>query len=556
MCLRLLTTSALPLLAAAALTITEAYASTVYVYPSNNLESVANGNPGGTTYELTPGVYRMQSITAKSGDSFIGQSGAVLNGSRLATSFSQQKINGISYWVTTGPTHAGTTRGSCDSAHPMCTYPEDLFINNQPIPRVSSLSAVTANTCYFNYSAGKIYFLIYPIGKTVEIGTTPVAITGTAANVTIKSLIVEKYAAPAQSGAISASTSWTITNNEVRLNHGGGIHMTSYDVIQGNYVHHNGQEGIAGGGNNITLQNNDVGFNNTAGFQFGWEAGGVWVSNSTNTVIKGNYVHNNYGIGIHLDFQSYNWLVQGNRTQNNYSAGIDNEIGYSGTASYNISKNDGMYPGKSNPSMWWGCGIDIYASSGTSVYNNTILNDTNGICAVSIPRGSGNRGAFQVRNLSVTNNVIVQPSGSAAGAVAQSSSDGVYSGSSGNHWNGNTYKLGSGSADAYVWKNQNIDASSWRSLGNDTSGTWISPTDSSFPSNAFGQNQSVITAVTTKVYSLPTTSSTLRKTEPTGTDGTVTKVAGPILTGGNWWWNVAFADGITGWCEESQLEKF
>jgi hypothetical protein len=215
-----------------------------------------------------------------------------------------------------------------------------------------------------------------------------------------------------------------------------------------------------------------------------------------------------------------------------------------------------MYPGKSNPSMWWGCGIFIYASSGTNVYNNTLINDTNGICAVAIPRGSGNRGAFQVRNLSVTNNVIVQSSGSATGAVAQSNGDGVYSASSGNHWNGNTYKLGGGSTDAYVWKNQNIDASSWRAMGNDTSGTWISSGDSSFPSHAFGQNQSVITAVSTRVYSLPTTSSALLKTEPTGTDGKVTKVAGPILTGGNWWWNVTFADGITGWCEESQLERF
>lgn len=546
--------AALPLLASAALALTQASAATVYVYPSNNLQSVVNAYPSGTTYMLTRGVYRMQSVTPKSGDVYVGQSGAVMNGSRLATSFSQQTISGITYWVTPGPTQAGTVTGSCDSSHPMCKYPQDLFINNQLIQRVASLSAVTASTCYFNYSTGKVYFRTTPVGKTVEIGTTRFAFSSSAPNVTIKNLTIEKYAAPAQTGAIAAGTSWTIMNNEVRLNHGGGIHMTSYDVIKNNYVHHNGQEGIAGGGTNILLQNNEISYNNTAGFQFGWEAGGVWFSNSTNPVIKGNYAHNNFGIGIHLDYQSYNWLIQGNRTQNNYSAGIDNEIGYSGTASYNVSKNDGLYPGKSNPSMWWGCGIYIYSSSGTTIYNNTIINGTNGICAVSMPRGSGNRGAFKVANLSVTNNVIVQPSGSASGAVAQSSTDAVYSSTSGNHWSGNIYKLGS--AAPFVWNNRNVDSTTWRATGHDTSGTWKSAGDSTFPSNAFAQNQSVITAVSTKVYSLPTTTSTLLKTEPTGTDGKVTMVAGPILNGGSWWWNVTFADGITGWSAESQLQKF
>ena len=549
-------TAVVPLLASAALTLTQASASTVYVYPSNNLQNVVNGNPSGTTYVLTPGVYRMQSVAPKSGDTYVGQSGAVMNGSTLATSFSQQTISGITYWVTSGPTQAGTVAGTCDSSHPMCKYAQDLFINNQLIPRVASLSAVTASSCYFNYSAGKVYFRTSPAGKTVEIGTSRFAFSSSAPNVTIKSLVIEKYAAPAQTGAIDASTSWTIMNNEVRFNHGGGIHMTTSDVIKGNYVHHNGQEGVAGGGSNILLQGNEISYNNTAGFEFGWEAGGVWFSNSTSPIIKGNYAHDNYGIGIHLDFQTYNWVIQGNRTQNNYSAGIDNEIGYAGTASYNVSKNDGMYPGKTNPSMWWGCGIYIYASSGTNIYNNTIINSTNGVCAVGIPRGSGSRGAFQVSDLSVANNVIVQPSGSAAGAVAQSNGDEAYSSSSGNRWRGNTYKLGSASATAYVWKNENVDASTWRATGHDTSGTWISPTDASFPSSAFTQNESVITAVSTKVYSLPTTTSTLLKTEPVGTDGKVTKVAGPILNGENWWWNVTFADGITGWSEEGQLEKF
>ena len=547
--------SVMPLIAFAVF-IGPATAATVYLYPSENIQSVVNSNPAGTTYVFTPGVYRMQSISPKSGDSYIGQSGAVLNGSRQATSFSQENVNGITYWVTSGPSRAGTTVGTCDSSHPMCSYPEDLFINNQAIQRVSSLSAVTSSTCYFNYSASKVYFLASPTGKTVEISTTPTAFWAPVSNVTIQSLTVEKYATPAQSGAIKASTSWTISNNEVRYNHGGGIQAGNSSVINSNYVHHNGQVGItAGGASSVLVQDNEVSYNNVDGFDFSWQAGGVYLANAISPVIKGNYVHDNKGMGIHLDYQAYNWLIQANRTQNNYFAGIDNEIGYNGTASYNISVNDGTWPGKTNPSMWWGCGIYVYVSSYTTVYNNTVIHGTNGICAASIPRGSGNRGTFAVRNLSVSNNLIIQSAGAASGAVGQSSTDAVYSSSSNNHWNGNVYKLPSSSAASYVWDNRSMTASSWMASGQDSSGTWVSSSDSSYPSSAFSQNETVLASGSTKVYSLPTTTSTLLKTEPNGAEGTITKVAGPILTSGVWWWNVSFSDGTVGWSEQMNLLK-
>jgi parallel beta-helix repeat protein len=545
----------LPLIVLAALNAVQVSASTVDLSPSENVQSVVNAHSAGTTYVFTAGVYRLQSITPKAGDSYIGNSGAILNGSQLATSFSQQKVNGVTYWVTAGPSKAGTVAGTCDSVHTMCAYPEDLFINNQVIERVSSLSAVTSTTCYFDYSNSGIYFLTNPTGRTVEVGTTPHAFSATVSNVTIKNLTIEKYAAPAETGAIVARTGWTISNNTVAYNHGGGIQIGSNSVIESNYVHHNGQVGITGGdGSGALIQNNEVAYNNTVGFDFSWQAGGIYYANSTGVVIKGNYVHDNSGMGIHLDYQAYDWLIQGNRTQNNEFTGIDNEIGYNGTASYNISQNDGSWPGKTNPSMWWGCGIYAYAASNTTIYNNTVLNDTNGICGISIPRGSGNRGEFEVQNLSVSDNVIVLSTGAATGAMAQTG-DAVYSSSANNHWTGNTYKLPSSTASSYVWNNKKVDASTWQSYGNDTSGTWISSTDTSFPSTAFSANETVATVGTTNVYSLPTTTSTVVKSEATGTQGTITKVAGPILTSGVWWWNVSFTGGSVGWCKESSLQK-
>jgi len=407
-----------------------AFATTVTISPTENIETVVNSNPAGTTFIITPGVYRMQSVTPKNGDIFEGQSGAVLNGSRQLTSFTQSG----SYYVAGGQTQHGTAVGECLAGYAGCEYPEDLFFNSVPLQRVESLSDVTTGKWYFDYATADVYFVDNPTGKTVEIGVTTHAFSGSATNVTIKGLTIEKYAAPAQDGPISGGASWIIASNEILLNHGGGIRLSTGQVIQSNYIHNNGQEGLTGTGSNILVQGNEIAYNNTLSFDFEWQAGGAKFSNTTNLIVEGNYVHNNNGQGISLDYQSYNWLVQGNRTSGNYVAGIIDEISYNGTARYNVIENDASYPGKTNPSMWWACGMANLGSSNEDVYGNTLINNSNGICAVSNSRGSGNRGTFLVQNLSVYDNVIVQSAGSATGAVANSGTYmDVYSSSWNNH---------------------------------------------------------------------------------------------------------------------------
>jgi hypothetical protein len=549
---KIVTTLALITLGSAA----AALAETVNVSPSEDFQTVVSSNPAGTTFMITPGVYRMQSITPKTGDIFEGQSGAVLNGSRQLTSFTRSGI----YYVATGQTQHGTANGECQAAYAGCEYPEDLFFNNVPLQRVEALTQVVAGKWYFDYSTASVYFVDNPTGKTVEIGVTTHAFSGSATNVTIEGLTIEKYADPAQDGAISGGA-WTIESNDITLNHGGGIRLASNQIIEYNQIWWNGQEGLTGSGSNILVQNNEIAYNNTLGFDFGWEAGGTKFSNTTNLVVQGNYVHDNKGPGLSLDFQTYNWLIQGNRTSGNYVAGILDEISYNGTARYNIIEDDASYPGKTNPSMWWACGFFDLDSSNATVYGNTVINNSNGICAVSISRGSGSRGAFLVQNLSVYDNVIVQSVGSAAGAVADSGEYlDVYSSSWNNHWTSNTYKLAVSGGDFYTWSGGtsyiSMDAGQWQSSGQDTAGTWISSTDSTFPSTKFTPNQAISTVASTQVWSLPTTTSTLVATEVSGTQGTITQVAGPILTAGAWWWNVTYANGHAGWSEEANLQTF
>src|SRR6185436_1436292 len=65
--------------------------ASVTLNPGDNIQTAINNNPDGTTFILNAGVYRLASgLRPKANDVFTGQPGAVLNGSRLLTGWTQQ----------------------------------------------------------------------------------------------------------------------------------------------------------------------------------------------------------------------------------------------------------------------------------------------------------------------------------------------------------------------------------------------------------------------------------------------------------------------------------
>src|SRR6266852_2129316 len=120
--------------------LTRSYAATINVFPTQVIQTAVNANPSGTTFVIAAGLYRMQSVTPKDGDVFLGQPGAILNGSRQLTSFARSG----SYYIAGGQTQHGTAVGVCLSGYTACQYPEDLFFNNVPLQRVATLAEVTA----------------------------------------------------------------------------------------------------------------------------------------------------------------------------------------------------------------------------------------------------------------------------------------------------------------------------------------------------------------------------------------------------------------------------
>jgi hypothetical protein len=58
------------------------------------------------------------------------------------------------------------------------------------------------------------------------------------------------------------------------------------------------------------VEGNEVAYNNTAGFNAYWEAGGVKFTHSRNIVARNNFVHHNDGTGLHSDGENTDVLFE------------------------------------------------------------------------------------------------------------------------------------------------------------------------------------------------------------------------------------------------------
>jgi parallel beta-helix repeat protein len=340
---------------------------------------------------------------------------------------------------------------------------------------VLSLSAVTSGTFYFDYAADRIYVGDNPAGHKLEAAATEYAFHGSpqgvGTGVTIRGLIIEKYANPAQAGAIghaNMGANWTIRECEVRYNHGLGIRGGSGVVVARSNIHHNGQLGLAV--YFARVDSNEIAYNNTAGYRVDWEAGGTKFSNVTNLMVRGNWVHHNAGAGLWSDYEVSNVTYTQNTVEDNADAGIFHEISWSATITNNVIRRNGWL----DPSSSEGAGIMIMSSGGTGIEirGNVLEGNKNGIILIQQDRGSGTQGGFVTRNVSVHDNTVTMASGQRTGAVRYGGDAGLWA-TNNNHFEHNTYNLSAADAATFIWDNNGSRTDSqWRAYGNDDSGTF------------------------------------------------------------------------------------
>jgi len=132
------------------------------IQPVDNVQADIDACPAGTAFTVMAGMYRMQSVSPKNGDTITGVPGALFNGSQLVTSFSRSG----SLWTATGlpVVYDDTRTGICDPNHPACGHPQDVYFDDSPLIDTVSVAGVTSGKYYFDYSHGTVYIADNPTG--------------------------------------------------------------------------------------------------------------------------------------------------------------------------------------------------------------------------------------------------------------------------------------------------------------------------------------------------------------------------------------------------------
>jgi len=413
----------------------------VMISPGEDIQAVVDAHLPGTSYLLLRGVHRRQSVELKDSDSFSGEAGAHMSGAVILGPFVRRR----NVWLAPAPSASANPTGKCalnrrGQETDLCTYLEDLFLDSEPLHRVAALDEIGPGTWFFDYDRGFVIMADNPRGRMVELSLARRAFYGAARNVIISGLVIEKYASPAQSGAIQGDegTAWTLRANEIRLNHGAGIRTGAAMHVLGNHIHRNGQIGLVGKGDNIRIEGNILSHNNYAGFSSSWEAGGAKLVKTTNLVVRGNCVHDNAGTGLWTDISNIHSLYEGNRVFANSSEGIHHEISYDAV----IRDNQVFANGHGFDSWLFGAQILVNTSRNVEVHGNHVevaRGYGDGIVLLQQERGDGPYGEWRTSGNRVHGNLIIyRGENGVSGAAGDYNNEVLFS--SGNLFNGNRYK--------------------------------------------------------------------------------------------------------------------
>jgi len=456
-----------------------------------NFQRAVDANPPGTTFIVAAGVHRMQSVRPKDGDRFIGESGAIMSGSRVLAP-SQFRRDGA-VWAIGGQTQQVYRR------EPMMLpgreaegNPEELFSNGRRMRPVSSRAELTRyGTWYLDYATDTLYVRDDPatLGL-LEATVTEAAFAGPGTrDVVIENLAVRHYSSPAQRGAVNAidTISWRITRVDASWNHGAGISMGPGTRVSYCRMTYNGQLGLQGRGQDTrtgytapgVVEHSEMARNYNLGFQWGWEAGAMKLTKYRDGVMfVNNWVHSNRGPGIWFDIDNANVTIRSNLVENNERLGIFYEISYGPTRIYwNIVRNNNKVTTDES------AGIYISNSRDVEVFGNAVYGHRLAIRARQNSRGTGMDGLYEIAGLNVHHNDLSYSVWS--GLQIEWGGDIYYTAAKRNSFSANTYRTAH--ARPFWWNFRSNDRSAWLATGQDAGARFLDPaTTPQLPTGATG----------------------------------------------------------------------
>jgi len=445
-------------------------ADAIAVMPGNSIQTAVDQAGPNAAFCLKNGVHRIQVVRPLDGQSFYGEGSTILNGSRLLTKFSRDG----SSWVANGQTQRGQKHGECLKTAPACDLPEAVFIDDKPLTQVLSKDAVKPGSFYFDYGGDRIYLGDDPTGHKVEATVGAFAFESLASNVLIKNLIIEKYASPAQKGAIYSllAIGWRVENSELRLNSGAGIVIGNGAKVLNSNLHDNGQTGIAGEGDGVLIENNAISANNIYGFDYKWEAGGVKLATSDGVVMRGNDVSDNVGPGLWCDIGCRNVLYENNVVERNKDAGIFHEISFNAVIRNNTVDNNGL---DADTDWFWGADILISASQDVDVTGNRLVVRPGGCGIMLIDQGrlTDSGGTYKTRNNKIYRNDLTFEGAPCSGGISDTPPDSenysiITDGN--NLFDANVYRARTSKEERFPWGHHVLNWNGLRAAGLEPNG--------------------------------------------------------------------------------------
>jgi parallel beta-helix repeat protein len=375
--------------------------------PGNTLQDIVNSAPPGATFCLSAGVYVNQTIHPRSGDVYIGEPGAVMDGSKSA----RYAFMGI---------HAP---------------------NSPDNPRNVTIRGLTIQ----NYaSANSIKGRISP-DAAIE-GGEGWLIEGNVVRDNISGLSLGRANWTWGDGAVVRGNQF-LNNAEIGVEINGSNLLFEGNVLAGNgWSLTDSDRTWSGGGSKFTDQ--PVFADN----QF---AGTTSRGRSPEAplVIRGNHVHHNAGSGLWLDIHNQFAVVEGNTVEDNYGSGIVDELSNGTRIRGNVVRRNRA--GNPNLGAWGGAEILLINSQGGEVTGNDVTVTGQGRALIMIYEAG--RGNYPSQNYRVTGNVFrfeTQPQFSAGGDIA----GGVIGGTGdapfydvGNRFEGNQYHLTASGLTHWYW---------------------------------------------------------------------------------------------------------
>jgi hypothetical protein len=148
--------------------------------------------------------------------------------------------------------------------------------------------------------------------------------------------------------------------------------------------------------------------------------------------------------------------------------GIMHEVSYSAVIRNNTVRRNGW----GFSAYIWGAGILVSASSDVEVAWNLLDGNADGIGAAQQNRGSGAYGPYEVWNLWMHDNTVLNPGNGWSGFVQDIDSDPKYFTSRNNRFQNNHYQLGNNTW-FLQWRDLGRTVQEWQSFGQDATGTFF-----------------------------------------------------------------------------------